>query len=231
MDDILMTNLRHGDCLKEMKKLKTKSIDVSFTSPPYNRKANDKYENYNDNVKNYYGWMCDVIDELLRVTKGFIFFNIQKNRYNKKDVFKLIGKYNSVIQEIIIWKKSNPQPSNSEIAITNAYEFFLVLGNSPLKSNIPNTQNIITTSIYSFMPKNHKAVMNPKICKWFIERFTKKDDIILDCFMGLGTTGIICKKLNRSFIGIELDKEYFSTATRNIANILGIQEEIEWGNV
>jgi site-specific DNA-methyltransferase (adenine-specific) len=210
-----MIKLIHGDCLEEMKKIPDGSIDVSLTSPPYNRKRNDKYDNYTDVVENYYGWMCLVIDELLRVTDKYVFFNIQKNYYNKQDVFKLIGRYSDVIQEIIIWEKSNPMPAASK-AITNSYEYFLVLGKTPLKSNTTYTKNIITTSVNSKMPKNHKAVMHQDVSDWLINKFTKESDTVLDCFMGLGTTGISCKNLNRNFIGIEIDKEYFETAKKRI---------------
>ena len=44
----------------------------------------------------------------------------------------------------------------------------------------------------------------------------KKNDLILDCFMGLGTTGIACVKNNRQFFGIELNKTYFDIAKERI---------------
>jgi DNA modification methylase len=88
-------------------------------------------------------------------------------------------------------------------SITNSYEYFIVLGETPLKSNSTYTKNIIRTSVNSNMPKNHKAVMKQEVCDWFIEKFTKENDLVLDCFMGIGTTGISCKKLNREFIGIK----------------------------
>ena len=46
--------------------------------------------------------------------------------------------------------------------------------------------------------------------------FQKKNDIVLDPFMGTGTTGVACKNLNRNFIGIELDKDYFDVAKNRI---------------
>ena len=59
------------------------------------------------------------------------------------------------------------------------------------------------------MPKEHKAVMKPEVAEHFIINFTKENDTILDPFFGMGTTGIISKKYNRKFIGIELDNDYF----------------------
>ena len=210
--------LLKGDCLEEMKKMSDQSVDFSFTSPPYNRKRNDKYENYRDIVDAYLGLLVSSTNEMLRITRGKVFINIQKNYYNSIDVYSFIGKYAEKIREIIIWEKSNPMPA-AGLSITNAYEFVIVLGNdsSSLKSNNTYTKNIITTSVNSKMPKNHKAVMHQDVSDWFIEKFTKKGDIVLDCFMGTGTTGISCKSLERGFIGIEIDSEYFKMATEKLS--------------
>lgn len=210
-----MIELIQGDCFQEVKNISDKYVDYTFTSPPYNRKRNDKYKNYNDIMENYFQWLCDIIDELLRVTKKHVIFNIQKTYYNKSDVFKLFGKYSDKIQEVFIWEKSNPMPA-SGMSITNAYEFFIILGDQPVKSNNTYTKNVLTTAVNSDMPKNHKAVMKQEVSDWFIDNLTEENTTILDPFMGLGTTGISCKKLDRNFIGIELDKDYFKIATDKI---------------
>ena len=49
-----------------------------------------------------------------------------------------------------------------------------------------------------------------------INEYTKEDDIILDCFMGSGSTGVACMNTNRKFIGIELDNNYFNIAKQRI---------------
>jgi len=183
------------------------SIDHVFTSPPYNRKRNDKYEHYDDTVVNYYKLIKDSIEQSLRISKGYVIFNIQKNYYNKADVFKLFGTFADKIVEVIIWEKSNPMPA-AALAITNAYEFFLILGDKPLKSNTTYTKNIITTSVNGKMPESHKAVMKQEVADWFIEKFTKEGDTVLDPFAGTGTTGVACRNLNRNFIGIEISEEY-----------------------
>ena len=55
--------------------------------------------------------------------------------------------------------------------------------------------------------------------------YTKETDIILDCFMGSGSTGVACKNLNRDFIGIEKDATYFEIAKNRIENHI-IQQEL-----
>lgn len=200
-----------GDCLQVLKGFEDKSVDISFTSPPYNRVRNDKYEYYDDTLNDYYKFLCEFTEELLRVTKSNVMVNVQKTFFNKKDVFDYIGHYSDKITEIIIWEKSNPHPS-SGYALTNSYEFFIIFGDDSLKSNNTYTKNVITTSVNSNMPKEHKAVMKQEVADWFILNFTHEGDIILDPFMGMGTTGVSCKKYNRNFIGIEISKEYFDIA-------------------
>lgn len=209
--------LINGNCLDILPSIKSKLFDYSFTSPPYNRKRNDKYKEFDDVNKNWYQMNVDVINQLLRVTKNHVFYNIQANYYNRSDVYRLIGHFNKQIVDIHIWEKSNPMPA-SGYSITNAVEYFLVLGDKPLKSNKTYTKNIITTSVNSNMPKNHKAVMKYDVAEYFIENFTNENDSVLDCFMGTGTTGVACLKLNRLFTGIELNEVYVNDSRIRLEN-------------
>jgi len=203
----------HGNCLSVMKDMPDKSVDIVLTSPPYNRKRNDKYEFYDDIIENYFEWSCNVINELLRISKGNVFYNIQKNYYNKIDVFNIIGKYSKNICEIIIWEKSNPMPANG-FNITNAYEFIIVFGEN-IQSNITYTKNHITTSVAP-MIKEHKAIMHYNIADFIVGNFSKEGDIILDPFAGSGTTGVACINLNRNYILIEKEKEYINLINKKI---------------
>lgn len=58
-----------------------------------------------------------------------------------------------------------------------------------------------------------------EILKWIIKSSSKKNDIVLDCFMGSGTTAVACRELQRNFIGCELDKEYFKMAKKRLEKI------------
>jgi DNA modification methylase len=211
--------LYHGDCLQIMQESSFQhNVDIVFTSPPYNRKRNDKYDNYDDSIGDYFKFLCDVIDICINKVSKYVFFNIQSTYYNRVDVYKLIGKYADILQNIIIWEKSNPLPASGN-NITNAYEFFLVLGKNSLQSNNAYTKNIITTAVNTEGTTSiHKAVMKQEVADWFITTFTKKEDVVLDPFMGLGTTGISCKRFNRKFIGIEIDETYYNVAQNRIEN-------------
>ena len=80
-----------------------------------------------------------------------------------------------------------------------------------MKANKTYTKNQFTTPVYSANPYKeiHRAVMHPEAAKYMITNFSSEGQTILDPFMGVGTTGIVCNELNRSFTGIELDKDYF----------------------
>lgn len=215
-----MIKLVKGDCFKFMESVQSKSIDVVFTSPPYNRKRNDKYSNYCDKIEDYYSFLKRVIDESLRITKRYVAINIMPSYYNKKDVYRIIGDYADMIQNIIIWEKSNPLPAQG-YNITNAYEMFIILGNDSVKSNTTYTKNHVTTSANSdTMTKIHKAVMKQEVSDWFSDKFFIDGDTVYDPFMGLGTTCISIVKRNRdiSFIGTEIDEQYYSVACDRIRN-------------
>lgn len=221
-----MVKIFNGDCFVVLDEIE--DVDYIFTSPPYNRKRNDKYELYDDNIEDYYQFLVDFTDKALSKTKKHLFMNIQTNYYNKSEVYRYIGHYADKIKQIIIWEKSNPLPANGH-NITNAYEYFIVLGDKSLKSNETYTKNCITTSVNTEHNPIHKAVMKQEVADWFIKMFTSEGDTVCDPFMGLGTTGISCIKYNRNFIGIELNEVYFETAKNKIdeykLNTIGIPTE------
>ena len=74
-------------------------------------------------------------------------------------------------------------------------------------------------NIHPKRDKEHSAVFPLAIPKNLIELYSWPDDVILDPFLGSGTTGLACKNLNRKFIGIEKDETYFKIAQDRIAAI------------
>lgn len=158
--------------------------------------------------------MKSVIDKNLEIC-DYLFLNIQKNYYNKQDVFRLIGDYADKIIDVICWTKSNPMPA-SGFNVTNSWEFIFIMSKTKksIRTKKTYTKNHIETSVYSENPykRIHRAVMKPEVVDWFLDRFTNEGDTVLDCFMGVGTTGVSCLSQNRNFIGIEIDKTYFDIA-------------------
>ena len=197
-------------------------MDVSFTSPPYNRIRNDTYEFYDDNKCDYYELLCGVTDELLRVTKRTVIVNIQQNRFNKNEVFSYIGKYGNDITGIVVWTKDNPQPSTNfdgeTRSITNAFEYFFVMQKDGRfrAYGEEQTLNHIRSSVNSEHFEGHGAVMKLDVAKWFIEKFTKPGFLVLDPFMGIGTTAVACELLGRRWMGCELVEKYIQMANKRI---------------
>ncbi len=211
----------NGDCTMVMSELPEKCVDYAFTSPPYNRERNDKYEFYDDECKDYYGLLTDSINELMRITRKHIFFNVQATYYNKDVVYKIIGDFAKKIQQIIIWEKTNPQPASGN-SVTNSYEFFIVFGDAPLKGKFSYTRNIVSTSVNSlFTHENHKAIMNRDVADWVFDCFIPDGSTVIDPFMGLGTTAIVAEKHGCKWIGIEIRPEYIAMAEARIAKETG----------
>lgn len=197
-----------------MARMADKSVDITFTSPPYNRKRNDKYEHYEDTIDDFYDFLVKTTREMLRVTKRNVFVNIQKNYYNKEEVFRYIGAFSKELCEIIIWEKSNPLPANGA-NITNAWEFVLVFG-EPLKSNSTYTKNHITTSVNQETNSIHKAMMNIQVSDWFMEMFSQKGDVVYDPFSGFGTTAVSALKFECNYLGSEISTEYWELGNKRI---------------
>jgi len=74
--------------------------------------------------------------------------------------------------------------------------------------------------------KSHSAAFPEELPAWFIKLFTKSDDIVLDPFLGSGTTAVAAAKLSRKFIGIELKTDYCEIARKNLAEIGFIQSNL-----
>ena len=79
------------------------------------------------------------------------------------------------------------------------------------------------TSVWKFSTDKQKESIHPtqkplELCEYLIKTYTNDEDVVLDNCMGSGTTGVAAKKLNRRFIGIELDPKYFEIAKNRIEN-------------
>ena len=78
-------------------------------------------------------------------------------------------------------------------------------------------KSIITESNANQRGKMHPTQKPVVLCEYLIKTYTNEHDMVLDNCMGSGSTGVACKNLNRKFIGIELDEEYFKIAQSRIA--------------
>jgi DNA modification methylase len=64
--------------------------------------------------------------------------------------------------------------------------------------------------------RNHSAAFPVDLPQWFIKLFTREGDVVLDPFVGSGTTAVAAKELNRQFLGIDINPEYFTLAEESL---------------
>jgi len=87
-------------------------------------------------------------------------------------------------------------------------------------SNWLGKENVYPTNVLHLATecanRGHSASFPVSLPTWFIKLFTQEEDLVLDPFMGSGTTGVACIKLKRHFIGIEAKKEYCDLAIESI---------------
>ena len=230
--------IKQGDCLELLKELKDNTVDVSFTSPPYNDtgtknedvgnlKSHNTHKKYLhvENRKDWFEWQCEVIDEMLRVSKKYVLYNVQGLSSNRKNVYKLIGHYADRLHDIVIWYKPNGTPTSTPHKLSNKYEFLMILKCDGVKGVDVTSKfytNVIVQNINSNkeFAKIHRAVMNKVFCDEVIKEFTSEGDIVLDPFFGMGTTGVSCVEQNRHYIGFEMCEEYCNAAKERIEKII-----------
>jgi site-specific DNA-methyltransferase (adenine-specific)/modification methylase len=236
-----MLNLIHGDCLEVMKTLPDASIDLTITSPPYNMRTrvrngkyttreksehfSKKYEHFDDAlpINEFYEFHSKVLNELLRVSK-IVCYNFQIVTGSKEAFFKMIGDFNKQIKDIIIWDKNTGQPAMHSNILNSCYEFILIMENDSIAGrHITNAKfkrgemnNILRIKRGKKIDGSHGAVFPEDLVSQLMLAFSNEYNVILDPFMGTGTTGVVAKQLNREFIGIELTKEYLNIATARI---------------
>lgn len=219
-----------ADCMDVLKKMSDCSVDVTFTSPPYNdsaktqsdieKKRHMKYDKV-EYREDWLDWQIGIIDELLRVTKRQVLYNIQPILSNKKDVFSLVGHYADKIDQIITWYKPNAQPQHYPHRIANFYEWVLVFRCKEFDKLYVNSNgytNVIVQNINSNRAycDKHRALMSEKFCDEIIREFTFKNELVFDPFAGLATTGVSCIRLGRRFIGTEINEPYYWLALERL---------------
>ena len=158
-------------------------------------------------------------------------------------VGKIIQDNNFWILNDIIWNKKNPMPNFKGTRLTNAHETLIWAAKSKKSKYTFNYHSMKTLNddkqlrsdwelaicngserITSNNKKVHSTQKPEALLYRVLLCASNKNDIILDPFMGSGTTGAVAKKLGRNFIGIEKDKKYFKVAEKRINNIKEINE-------
>lgn len=224
--------LWQGDSRKLLKMLPDNSIDFILTDPPYNigmystgniplfgRTAmNNDVANWDHIEFNPEEWVDDFIRVLKPKGNIFIFTS-----YNQ------IGKWHTCLDhrfdtsQFMIWHKINPAPKIYKAGFLNSCEMIFCCWNKKHTWNFISQKemhNFIESPI-CMRPERLSAPKHPtqkptSILKKMITIATNENDIVLDPFMGVGSTGIAALALNRKFIGFEISGEYFNAAKQRI---------------
>lgn len=221
-----------GDSYELIKTIPDKSVNCIYTDIPYLYESGShgsselsqriyKYQKLNLQEANIYnGIDYHILDEFIRISKNINIF-IWCSRLQIFDILSFFipkgYKFN-----ILCWCKTNPTPATNNSWLPDI-EYCLYFRDSKTKLN----------KGYEFKHKWYLSAINQKdkkkykhptikpleLVKRHIEHTTQEGDTVLDCFMGSGTTGVACKELNRRFIGIEINEEYYNIAKDRIEGI------------
>ncbi len=229
-----INKIYNEDCFDTMKRMENKSIDYVLTSPPYNIRYNQmygkdvkKYKKYKDKLSSdeYFKQQQYLINELLRVTKKHVFYNIQMLSGNKLSLCKLIGYFADRIKEVIIWNKRYGVPAIERGVFNSAFEFIIIFSNdSPEKRKFYDVkfkgtqQNVfeILNSHFNKYAEVHKAVMPLDIPRYFMINFGGDNDIWYDPYSGTGTTAVASIMENKQYLGSEISKEYYDLSYKRL---------------
>jgi len=262
------TDLKLGDCEKELKNIPNNSVDLIFTSPPYADQRKNTYGGIHSDK--YVEWFLPISKQLLRVLKptGTFILNIKEKVVNGERstyIIELIlemRKQGWLWTEEFIWHKKNCYPGKWPNRFRDAWERLLQFNKNkkfhmyqeevmvPIGDwaktrlkNLSETDKIRDESkvgsgfgknISNWLDrnkayptnvlhlatecnnKNHSAAFPEGLPEWFIKLFTKEGDIVLDPFMGSGTTNLVAKRMKRNSIGIEIAPEYYEMVRSRI---------------
>jgi DNA modification methylase len=217
-----------GDCNEIMKSIE--NVDAVVTSPPYNfggfirngRKSS--YEGYKDNLEenDYKNWVWYLLNHLPIKKGGSIFWNF-KGKYvdgTYQHPFWIIDNCKHKLIQEIIWKYPS-SPDVGKIKFYPRIEYIFYFSNE--KPKYFNEEMAKMTNVWEFSHMENNKIDHPapfplQLPMRCIGASTLENEIVLDPFMGSGTTGVACANLTRNFIGIEKELKYFDMACRRIEN-------------
>lgn len=230
----------HGDCLKVLPTLKDNSAMIAITSPPYNlgsqidekqtnknvKQRFDKWYEDNLNKELYQTQQREILTQLTRICSSSIFYN-HRIQYQWGSRFKNIRNQNMIshpydwIQDFKIWSIIIWDRLGTGMPVSNRfhsqYEHIYQIN----KPNFFDNTTLKLTNIWKIPPpKNnqHPCSFPPKLVNNCIIPTTKKDEIVIDPYMGSGTTAIQAIKTSRKFIGIERDQNFFELCCDRISD-------------
>ncbi len=225
-----------GDVLEVMAEMPNECIDLVITSPPYNLKNStgngmkdgrggkwskaaliSGYTDHGDNMphKEYVGWQRKCLAEMMRVVKedGAIFYNHKWRVQNGllQDRHDIVESF--PVRQIIIWKRKGGINFNKGYFLPT-YEVIYLIAKPKFKLSPKANAFGDVWELTQEMKNAHPAPFPVSLINRIVS--STNAQIILDPFMGSGTTGVAAKALGRNYIGIEISPQYCKMARDRI---------------
>jgi len=225
------------DNLKYLKKVKDDSVDLVVIDPPYNvsQKNNINCKKIKV-VKNFGSWdygfdPVPVLKELKRVLKpnGQIYIFCATKQI---PIYMKILEEEWFFRNLLVWYKTNPAPRLSKTNYVFANEYILYAINEKVKPSsatfnflgqVQMHNTIITSALQGKerLKKDGKALHPTQkplsVLKKLISVSSNEGDVVLDVFMGVGSTAVACKELGRNFMGCESDIQYYHSGIERLS--------------
>ncbi len=210
------------DCIEGLNQFPDNSIDLIIADPPYgiSKKLNCKGKRLGTTAKldfEFGEW--DVFNKkwlevAVHKTKGwFISFCA------KKDLgiyWNALEKDGFIAVDALVWQKPDPLPLNAKSRFLNAWEV-AVVGKKPGGTwNSKYEHNILKFQAPKGNNRIHPTQKPLELIKKIIELTTNQEDLVVDPFMGSGTTAAACKILKRNYVGFEINKDYCRQAIERV---------------
>ena len=228
-------NLINGDCLEELPKLDSNSIDLVITSPPYDNIENAGYGAKGKDIlflKLYSDFLDKFFNEIHRVMKptGQFYFNI-KSGTSKKTLItphwieRLESFQKFKLKSYIIWKYSGSFDS-TKARFHLDYEIIYHLSKTDdITIYYDESEHDPLTSVWqiphsiSKEDRVHITQMPEALAERMIKRGSKEGDLVLDPFLGSGTSLVVAQQLNRQGVGIEINPNNYEIAQKRLSAV------------
>jgi site-specific DNA-methyltransferase (adenine-specific) len=214
-DKITITN---EDCMEMLSRTQSKSIDLILTDPPYGMdfQSNHRQQKHqkikgDDNLN----WLPDWISEIRRVVKDDSHLYIWCS-WHKIDVFKVEIEKHFKIKNIIVWCKNGGGMGDLVGGYGGRYELCFFINNGKPLNGKRDTD--VIDKAYRTGNQYHPTQKPVNLMEYMIEKSTKQNDVVMDCFSGSGSTAIACHNTKRIFIGTELDDVFYQKSIERIKN-------------
>ena len=226
--------LYNVDCIELMKKMESESIDLIVTDPPYkttkrggtgNSGGMCKKKEFNDGKGGFKHNDVPIkvfVPELYRVLKEGSHCYIMTNHVNLQEMLNTCTESGFHFIKCLIWDKGNKIMGQCYMS---QFEYILFLRKGKHKKiNNCGTSDILSIPNKKTKDENGKNLHDTEkpvnLMKILVENSSNENDLVLDPFMGIGSTGVACLNTNRRFIGIELDEKYFNIAKERLENLM-----------